>query len=120
AAFHRSHRRALARRDAASRVAGRTGHRASVRVRSTMRVYIIGAGPGDPKLLTLRGAELIASCPVVLYTGSLVPPEVVAHARLDATVLDSSGMTLDEIVRIVETARDADEDVARVHTGDPL
>ena len=85
-----------------------------------MRVYVIGAGPGNPKLLTLRGAELIASCPVVLYTGSLVPTEVVAHARPDAKVLDSSGMTLDEIIRIVETARDADEDVARVHTGDPL
>ena len=85
-----------------------------------MRVYIIGAGPGDPKLLTLRGAELIASCPVVLYTGSLVPPEVIAHARPDAKVLDSSGMTLDQIVDVVTAARDADQDVARVHTGDPL
>jgi precorrin-4/cobalt-precorrin-4 C11-methyltransferase len=85
-----------------------------------MRVYIIGAGPGDPKLLTLRGAELIASCPVVLYTGSLVPPEVIAHARPDATVLDSSGMTLDEIVGHVVRARDEGKDVARVHTGDPL
>jgi len=85
-----------------------------------VRVYIIGAGPGDPKLLTLRGAELIASCPVVLYTGSLVPPEVIAHARPDAKVLDSSGMTLDQIVDVVTAARDADQDVARVHTGDPL
>ncbi len=85
-----------------------------------MRVYIIGAGPGDPKLLTLRGAELIASCPVVLYTGSLVPPEVVARARPDATVLDSSGMTLDQIVEHVVRARDRGQDVARVHTGDPL
>ena len=85
-----------------------------------MRVYIIGAGPGDPKLLTLRGAELIARCPVVLYTGSLVPPEVIAHARPDAKVLDSSSMTLDEIVDVITAARDADHDVARVHTGDPL
>jgi precorrin-4/cobalt-precorrin-4 C11-methyltransferase len=85
-----------------------------------MRVYIIGAGPGDPKLLTLRGAELIARCPVVLYTGSLVPPEVIAHARADAKVSDSSGMTLDQIVEIIVAARDADQDVARVHTGDPL
>src|SRR6476661_4516756 len=84
-----------------------------------MRVYIIGAGPGDPKLLTLRGAELIARCPVVLYTGSLVPPEVIAHAHAGATVLDSSSMTLDEIVDVVRRARDADHDVARVHTGDP-
>lgn len=84
-----------------------------------MRVYIIGAGPGDPKLLTLRGAELIASCPVVLYTGSLVPPEVVSRAQPSAKVLDSSGMTLDEIVDVIRRAKDADEDVARVHTGDP-
>jgi precorrin-4/cobalt-precorrin-4 C11-methyltransferase len=85
-----------------------------------VRVYIIGAGPGDPKLLTLRGAELIGRCPVVLYTGSLVPPEVIAHARPDAKVLDSSGMTLDQIVDVIVAARDADQDVARVHTGDPL
>ena len=85
-----------------------------------MRVYIIGAGPGDPKLLTLRGAELIASCPVVLYTGSLVPKDVIARAKPDATVLDSSGMTLEQIVEVIVAARDADQDVARVHTGDPL
>ncbi len=85
-----------------------------------MRVYIIGAGPGDPKLLTLRAAELIERCPVVLYTGSLVPPEVFAHARPDARVLDSSGMTLDEIITIIVAAHDAGQDVARVHTGDPL
>ncbi len=84
-----------------------------------MRVYIIGAGPGDPKLLTLRAAELISSCPVVLYTGSLVPKEVVARARPDATVLDSAGMTLDEITATIIAARDANHDVARVHTGDP-
>lgn len=85
-----------------------------------MRVYIIGAGPGDPKLLTLRGAELIAACPVVLYTGSLVPREVLDHARPGAKVLDSSSMTLDQIVEVLVEARDADQDVARVHTGDPM
>lgn len=85
-----------------------------------MRVYIIGAGPGDPKLLTLRAAELIERCPVVLYTGSLVPRAVLARARADAQVLDSSGMTLDEIIAVMVAARDAGHDVARVHTGDPL
>lgn len=84
-----------------------------------MRVYIIGAGPGDPKLITIRGAELIAACPVVLYTGSLVPREVIARARPDASVLDSSSMTLDEIMAVIVKARGADQDVARVHTGDP-
>jgi precorrin-4/cobalt-precorrin-4 C11-methyltransferase len=85
-----------------------------------MKVYVIGAGPGDPKLLTLRAADLISTCPVVLYTGSLVPREAVAMARSDAKVVDSSGMTLDEIVDVIVAARDANQDVARVHTGDPL
>ena len=72
------------------------------------------------KASALRGAELIASCPVVLYTGSLVPKEVVAHARPDAKVLDSAGMTLDEITALMLAARDAEQDVARAfHTGDP-
>jgi len=85
-----------------------------------MRVYIIGAGPGDPRLLTLRGAALIAACPVVLYTGSLVPREVLGHARADARIIDSSGLTLDQILDEIVAARDAELDVARVHTGDPV
>src|SRR6185312_2238807 len=84
-----------------------------------MRVYIVGTGPGDPKLLTLRAAEIIARCPVVLYTGSLVPREVLAHAAPSARVLDSSAMTLDTILDVLVAARDAGHDVARVHTGDP-
>jgi precorrin-4/cobalt-precorrin-4 C11-methyltransferase len=84
-----------------------------------MKVYIIGAGPGDPGLVTLRAAELISRCPVVLYTGSLVPREVIARARPDARVQDSSGMTLEEIVAVFVEAREAGHDVARVHTGDP-
>jgi precorrin-4/cobalt-precorrin-4 C11-methyltransferase len=84
-----------------------------------MKVYIIGAGPGDPGLITVKGAELIARCPVVLYTGSLVPEAVIARARPDAKVLDSSGMTLDEIIDVIVQARDRGDDVARVHTGDP-
>jgi precorrin-4/cobalt-precorrin-4 C11-methyltransferase len=84
-----------------------------------VKVYIIGAGPGDPELITLKGARLVEACPVVLYTGSLVPAAVIARARRDARVLDSSGMTLDEIAGVFVAARDAGEDVARVHTGDP-
>ncbi len=84
-----------------------------------MTVYIIGAGPGDPELITVKGARLIAECPVVLYTGSLVPREVLRTARSDAEILDSAGMTLDEIMDVLCKARDAGHDVARVHTGDP-
>ena len=85
-----------------------------------MKVYIIGAGPGHPDLITIRGANLITRCPIVLYTGSLVPKEVIARAKPGATVLDSSGMTLEEIVDVIVKAKVANEDVARVHTGDPM
>jgi precorrin-4/cobalt-precorrin-4 C11-methyltransferase len=84
-----------------------------------MKVYIIGAGPGDPELITVKGARLVERCPVVLYTGSLVPEAVIARARPDAKVLDSSGMTLEEIIAVIVEARDRGDDVARVHTGDP-
>jgi precorrin-4/cobalt-precorrin-4 C11-methyltransferase len=84
-----------------------------------MTVWFIGAGPGDPELLTLKGARLIERCPVVIFAGSLVPREVVARARPGARVLDSAGMTLDAIVAEMATAHARGEDVARVHTGDP-
>ncbi len=84
-----------------------------------MKVWFVGAGPGDPGLLTLRGAEIISRAPVVLYAGSLVPREVVARARPGARVLDTAAMTLDEIVEEMRAAHALDHDVARVHTGDP-
>jgi len=84
-----------------------------------MTVFIIGAGPGDPDLITLKGARYIEECPVILYTGSLVPKEVISRARSDAKVYDSAGMTLDDIMEIIETAHRENQDVARVHTGDP-
>jgi precorrin-4/cobalt-precorrin-4 C11-methyltransferase len=82
-------------------------------------VHFIGAGPGAPDLITLRGRDLIASCPVVLYAGSLVPKEVVAGAPAGARVLDTASLTLDEIVAEIEAAHAAGQDVARVHSGDP-
>jgi precorrin-4/cobalt-precorrin-4 C11-methyltransferase len=85
-----------------------------------MTVHFVGAGPGAPDLLTLRGAALIARCPVVIFAGSLVPRAVVARAHPDARVLDSAGMTLDEIIAEMRDAHGRGEDVARVHTGDPL
>lgn len=84
-----------------------------------MKVYIIGAGPGDPELITVKGAKLIERCPIVLYTGSLVPKEVIASAGKDARVMDSSSMDLNQIVEILKEAHQRDQDVARVHTGDP-
>jgi precorrin-4/cobalt-precorrin-4 C11-methyltransferase len=82
-------------------------------------VHFIGAGPGAADLITVRGRDLIARAPVVLYAGSLVPEEVVAGAPADARVLDTASLTLDEIVAEIEAAHAAGQDVARVHSGDP-
>jgi len=82
-------------------------------------VHFIGAGPGAADLITLRGRDLIARCPVVLYAGSLVPREVVAFAPAGARVLDTAALTLPEIVAEFEAAHVAGLDVARVHSGDP-
>ena len=83
-----------------------------------MTVHFIGAGPGAPDLLTLRGRDLIAASPVVLYAGALVPDEILAHAAPTARVIDTQHLTLDEIAAEYERARDHDEDVARLHSGD--
>ncbi len=84
-----------------------------------MKVYIIGAGPGDPELITVKGARLIEESPYVLYTGSLVPKAVIKRASQDAVVKDSAGMDLDEIMAFFQKAKEENKDVARVHTGDP-
>lgn len=84
-----------------------------------MTVYFIGAGPGDPELLTRKAERLIAGCPVCLYAGSLVPAEVVAIAPDGARVLDTAPMTLDETHAEILRAEAAGQDVARVHSGDP-
>jgi precorrin-4/cobalt-precorrin-4 C11-methyltransferase len=84
-----------------------------------MTVHFIGAGPGDPDLITVRGRDLIARCPVVLYAGSLVPRAVVAYAPKGAKVIDTAPLALDAIIAHIESAHDAGHDVARVHSGDP-
>jgi len=84
-----------------------------------MKVYFIGAGPGDPELITVRGLKLIERCPVCLFAGSLVPEAVVAAAPDTARVIDTASLTLDDIMRELVVARDAGQDVARVHSGDP-
>ncbi|MEL6551069.1 MAG: precorrin-4 C(11)-methyltransferase [Pseudomonadota bacterium] len=84
-----------------------------------MKVYFIGAGPGDPDLLTLKAAKRIAACPVCLYAGSLVPEAVVAGAPEGARVLDTAPMTLEETHGEILAAQRKGHDVARVHSGDP-
>lgn len=84
-----------------------------------MTVHFIGAGPGDPDLITVKGRRLIETCPVCLYAGSLVPEAVVACAPKDAVVKDTAPMTLDEIIEDIAAAHAKGRDVARVHSGDP-
>lgn len=83
-----------------------------------MTVHFIGAGPGAPDLLTLRGRDLIAACPVCLYAGSLVPEAVLGHCPTGARVINTAPMDLDAIMAEIATAHAAGHDVARLHSGD--
>ena len=83
-----------------------------------MTVHFIGAGPGAADLITLRGRDLIASCPVCLYAGSLVPEELLAHCPQDARIVNTAPLSLDEIIAEIKAAHAAGHDVARLHSGD--
>ena len=83
-----------------------------------MTVYFIGAGPGAPDLLTLRGRDLINRAQVCLYAGSLVPKEILAHCPKDARIIDTAPLSLDEIISEMDEATKLGLDVARLHSGD--
>ena len=83
-----------------------------------MTVHFVGAGPGAEDLITLRAQRLIASCPVCLYAGALVPAEVLDHAPAGARLVDTQGLDLDEIVAELRSAHERGEDVARLQSGD--
>lgn len=83
-----------------------------------MTVHFIGAGPGAPDLITVRGRDLIARCLVCLYAGSLVPRALLDHCPPDAEIVDTATMSLDEIVAACRAATERGRDVARLHSGD--
>lgn len=83
-----------------------------------MTVHFIGAGPGAPDLITVRGRELIMRCPVCLFAGSLVPRELIQLAPAGARVIDTAPLNLDEIEAELVSAHAAGRDVARLHSGD--
>ncbi|MEH2469874.1 precorrin-4/cobalt-precorrin-4 C11-methyltransferase [Nitrobacteraceae bacterium AZCC 2161] len=83
-----------------------------------MTVHFIGAGPGASDLITLRGRDLIAACPVCLYAGSLVPKALLDHCPPGARILDTSGLALDDIIAEISRAVVEGQDVARLHSGD--
>lgn len=83
-----------------------------------MTVHFIGAGPGAADLITVRGRDLLARCPVCLYAGSIVPPELLAHCPAGARIVDTAPMSLDEIEAEYVAAHAQGLDVARLHSGD--
>lgn len=83
-----------------------------------MTVHFIGAGPGAPDLITVRGRDLIVRCPVCLYAGSLVPKALLDYCPPGARIVDTAPMSLDEIVAEFKRATDEGQDVARLHSGD--
>ena len=83
-----------------------------------MTVHFIGAGPGAADLITLRGRDLIAACPVCLYAGSLVPEALLQHCPEGARIVNTASLSLDEIIAEIEAAHKAGQDVARLHSGD--
>lgn len=83
-----------------------------------MTVYFIGAGPGDPDLITVKGQRLIRSCPVIIYAGSLVPEALLAQHTAER-VVNSAELHLEAIIEEISAAHAKGQDVARVHSGDP-
>lgn len=82
-------------------------------------VHFIGAGPGDPELLTIKGKKLIDSADVIIYAGSLVNKKVLDDRKESAVVYNSAYMTLPEVIQVMKEAEEKGQSVARVHTGDP-
>ncbi len=83
-----------------------------------MTVHFIGAGPGAPDLLTLRGRDIIASCRVCLYAGSLVPEAILGHCPEGARIINTAPMNLDQIIAEIQAVHATGDDVARLHSGD--
>jgi precorrin-4/cobalt-precorrin-4 C11-methyltransferase len=83
-----------------------------------MTIHFIGAGPGAADLITVRGRDLMARCPVCLYAGSVVPPELLTHCPTGARIIDTAPLTLDQIEAEFVRAHAAGQDVARLHSGD--
>jgi precorrin-4/cobalt-precorrin-4 C11-methyltransferase len=84
-----------------------------------MKVIFVGAGPGNPELLTVQAHRLLSNCQICIYAGSLVAPEVVALVPAGADLYDSAGMTLEEMEEVFCQAQQRNIDLIRLHTGDP-
>ena len=82
-------------------------------------VYIVGAGPGDPELITVKGQKILREADVVIYAGSLVNPELLKLCKPDTEIYNSAEMTLAEVIKVIELANAKHKNIVRLHTGDP-
>ncbi len=83
------------------------------------KVYFIGAGPGDPDLITVKGRDILTKADVVIYAGSLVSKEHLDHCKEGAEAYNSASMTLKEVIKVIEKAHNENKSIVRLHTGDP-
>lgn len=83
------------------------------------KVYFIGAGPGDPELITVKGQRLIQQADCIIYAGSLVNPDILKYNQKNAQIYNSATMTLDEVIAVFQDNINKCEIIARIHTGDP-
>ncbi|MGL4968793.1 MAG: precorrin-4 C(11)-methyltransferase, partial [Fusobacteriaceae bacterium] len=83
------------------------------------KVYFIGAGPGDPDLITVKGRKIVEKADIIIYAGSLVNPAIIGCHKDGAEIFNSAGMTLEEVVAVIKRGVSEGKLVARVHTGDP-
>ena len=86
---------------------------------SIVKVYFIGAGPGDPELITVKGKRIVEEADIIIYAGSLVNRRVLEYAKDSAQFFDSAGMNLDEVLKVIDDNRKSSSIIARVHSGDP-
>jgi len=84
-----------------------------------MHVSFVGAGPGDPELITVKGQRLLGEADVIIYAGSLVNPALLSLAKQGASIYNSASMTLDQVIEVMEKATERGQKTVRLHTGDP-
>ncbi|WKY47433.1 precorrin-4 C(11)-methyltransferase [Eubacteriaceae bacterium ES3] len=82
-------------------------------------VYLVGAGPGDPELITVKGQRIVNEADIIIYAGSLVNKAIIGGHKADAEIFNSASMTLDDVIAVIKRGTDEGKKIARVHTGDP-
>lgn len=82
-------------------------------------VHIVGAGPGDPELITVKGMNKIKSADIIIYAGSLVNPQILEYAEKDCKIYNSAEMTLEEVMEVIKAGFKENKNIVRLHTGDP-